>query len=78
MAHIMTQKYMNAIPMCRQEDEFAMNGLVLSRQTMAKWMVYCSKHCLALLVLSSSDGRVLFTTSSPAVKDGGLLMGIGV
>jgi hypothetical protein len=29
-------------------------------------------------VISSSNGRGLFTTSSPAVKDGGLLMGIGV
>jgi transposase len=46
VAHIMTQKYMNAMPLYRQEQEFVMNGFILSRQTMANWMIYGSEHWL--------------------------------
>jgi transposase len=49
VAYIMTQKYMNAMPLYRQEHEFVMNGLMLSRQTMANWMIYCSERWLSLL-----------------------------
>jgi transposase len=31
VAHIMTQKYVNAVPLYRQEQDFLMNGIVLSR-----------------------------------------------
>jgi transposase len=46
VAHIMTQKYMNAMPLYRQEHELLINGFLLSRQTMANWMIYCSEHWL--------------------------------
>jgi len=46
VAHIMTQKYSNAMPLYRQEMEFLANGLQLSRQTMANWMIYSSQHWL--------------------------------
>jgi transposase len=46
VAHIMTQKYMNAMPLYRQEYDLLMNGFALSRQTMANWMAYCSEHWL--------------------------------
>jgi transposase len=46
VAHIMAQKYVNAMPLYRQEHEFAMNGFMLSRQTMANWMAYCSERWL--------------------------------
>jgi len=42
VAHIMTQKYVNAMPFYRQEQDFSRNGFILSRQTMANWMIKCS------------------------------------
>jgi transposase len=46
VAHIMVQKYVNATPLYRQEQEFIMNGFTLSRQTMANWMIYSSERWL--------------------------------
>lgn len=39
MAHIMTQKYVEGLPLHRQEKQFNRMGLALSRQTMANWMI---------------------------------------
>ena len=39
IAHVMVQKYINAVPLYRQEQEFLQNGFLLSRQTMANWML---------------------------------------
>jgi transposase len=39
MAHIMTQKYVEGLPLHRQEKQFNRIGLALSRQTMANWMI---------------------------------------
>lgn len=39
VAHIMTQKYVTYTPLYRQEQEFDRQGIALSRQTMANWMV---------------------------------------
>jgi transposase len=49
IAHIMIQKYVNAVPLYRQEMYFIANGFTLSRQTMANWMIYCSEHWLKVL-----------------------------
>jgi hypothetical protein len=38
----MIQKYVNATPLYRQEAGFVADGFLLSRQTMANWMIYCS------------------------------------
>jgi transposase len=46
VAHIITQKYVNAVPLYRQEQEFLMNGILLSRQTMANWLVRSSEDWL--------------------------------
>ena len=46
VAHIMVQKYVNAVPLYRQEMDFIANGFTLSRQTMANWMIYCAEHWL--------------------------------
>jgi transposase len=46
VAHIMTQKYMNAVPLYRQEVDLLTNGLLLSRQTMANWMIRSSERWL--------------------------------
>jgi transposase len=39
IAYIMTQKYVNAMPLYRQEQDFVRNGLHLSRQTMVNWLL---------------------------------------
>lgn len=40
MAHIMSQKYVEGLPLYRQEKQFQRIGLALSRQTIANWMIY--------------------------------------
>ena len=42
IAHIMVQKYMNAVPLYRQELSFLNDGFFLSRQTMANWLIKAS------------------------------------
>lgn len=39
LAFIMTQKYVDAMPLYRQEQQFARLGVDLPRQTMANWML---------------------------------------
>jgi transposase len=40
LAHVMVQKYVESLPLYRQEQQFARLGYALSRQTMANWMIY--------------------------------------
>lgn len=42
VAHIMTQKYVTYTPLYRQEAQFLREGVHLSRQTMANWVVKSS------------------------------------
>ncbi|NCC82256.1 MAG: IS66 family transposase [Clostridia bacterium] len=46
VAHIMTRKYMEALPLYRQEQQFKHDGLAISRQTMANRMIKASKDWL--------------------------------
>lgn len=39
VAFIMTQKFVNAMPLYRQEQDFKRSDLLLTRQTMANWMI---------------------------------------
>jgi len=39
MAYIMSQKFVNAMPLNRQEQDFRRFGVALSRQTLANWMI---------------------------------------
>lgn len=39
LAHIMSRKYMEAIPLYRQEQQFQRFGINLSRQTLANWVI---------------------------------------
>jgi len=39
MAYIMNQKFVNALPLYRQEQELKRMGILLSRQTLANWML---------------------------------------
>jgi len=49
VAHIVTQKYVNGIPLYRLEKGFTYDGVALSRQTMSNWLVYCTQNYLAAI-----------------------------
>lgn len=49
VASIMNAKYVNALPLYRQEQEFLRYGVNLSRQTMANWMIRCAEEYLSLI-----------------------------
>jgi transposase len=40
MAHVMHQKYVEGLPLYRQEKQWERFGVPLSRQTMANWVIY--------------------------------------
>jgi transposase len=50
MAHVMCQKYVEGLPLYRQEQQFTRLGYSLSRQTMANWMIYGADQWLAPMV----------------------------
>ena len=50
IAHVMYQKFVNAMPLYRQEKDWANMGLNLSRATMANWIMAVSRDWLAPLV----------------------------
>src|SRR5690625_2680576 len=47
MAYVMSQKYVEGLPLYRQEKQFERLGFTLSRQTMANWMLYAADVCLS-------------------------------
>lgn len=49
MAYIMSQKYVEAMPLYRQEKQLARLGVELSRQTLANWMLHGANKWLSLL-----------------------------
>ena len=48
-AAVMNAKYVNAVPLYRQEQEFLRYGLRISRQNMANWTIQCADRYLAVL-----------------------------
>jgi transposase len=46
VAHIAVQKFVMGSPLYRQEQEWAQNGILLSRQTMSNWLVNASEDWL--------------------------------
>ena len=74
-AAILNGKYVNALPLYRISQEFERNGLALSRQTMANWVIQFSKcfspvwermkyHLLSLPVIQSDE------TPTMVIQDG--------
>lgn len=49
MAYTMCQKYLDAQPLYRQEQQFKRLGVALSRQTLANWILYGAKQWLTLI-----------------------------
>jgi transposase len=50
VAAVMNGKYVNALPLNRIEKEFLRNGINISRQVMANWMIRCAERFLSLLI----------------------------
>lgn len=48
-AHVMYQKYVNAMPLYRQEKDWKNFGVIISRATLANWIIYTSTHWLVPL-----------------------------
>ena len=46
VAFVMKQKFVNGVPLYRQESEWKQMGLDLSRTAMANWIIYSSEHWL--------------------------------
>ena len=46
VAYIMTQKYVDGLPLARQEKIWVREGISLSRATMANWVIQCSENWL--------------------------------
>jgi transposase len=49
ISFILCNKYLLALPLNRQEQEFQRLGINISKQTMANWMIYSSSHWLILI-----------------------------
>lgn len=49
IAYIIVCKFVLGLPLYRQEQEFARNGIMLSRQTMSNWMIRCTEDWLELI-----------------------------
>jgi transposase len=49
LAYVISQKYVDGLPLYRQEQQFARLGYTLSRQTMANWMIYGAEQWLSPL-----------------------------
>lgn len=50
VANVMYEKYVNAMPLNRQEKEWERCGLALSRTTLANWIIRCSEDWLEPVV----------------------------
>jgi transposase len=46
VAHVLYQKFVNAMPLYRQEEDWKNQGLNISRATLANWIIYISLHWL--------------------------------
>ena len=50
VAWVIYQKYVNAVPLYRQEKDWERLGYALSRTTMANWVIKCSEYYFSKLV----------------------------
>lgn len=47
-AAILNAKYVNAVPLYRQEKEFERYGVNITRVEMARWTILCAERCLSV------------------------------
>ncbi|MGD9660562.1 MAG: IS66 family transposase [Porticoccaceae bacterium] len=57
LAHVAVAKYADALPLYRQEDQFARLGLDISRGTLAGWMIRVAKACEPLIDMAIAEIR---------------------
>lgn len=57
LAHIITSKYVDALPLYRQEKIFERLGVDLRRQTMASWVIKLAQKCMQMVNLMCSEIR---------------------
>jgi len=57
LAHIITSKFTDALPLYRQQKIFTRLGLDLSRATMTNWIIAASGHCRPLIDLLQHEIR---------------------
>jgi transposase len=57
LAHIITSKYVDALPLYRQEKIFKRLGVDLRRQTMASWVIKLAQKCMPMVDLMCSEIR---------------------
>ena len=76
VAAIMNAKYTNAIPLYRIAQDFEQNDMLLSRATMANWVIRCSERYLSLVYdrlrehLCKQDVIQADETTCQVTKDG--------
>ena len=76
VAAIMNAKYTNAIPLYRIAQDFEQNDMLLSRATMANWVIRCSERYLSLVYdrlrehLCKQDVLQADETTCQVTKDG--------
>ena len=57
LAHIITAKFIDSLPLYRQEKQFSRLGIDLSRATMSSWMLRVASRCQPLLPLLRQEIR---------------------
>ena len=55
VAHVMYQKYVNSVPLYRQEKDWEQMGLILKRATMANWVIRCSEEYFTPMINRMHD-----------------------
>ena len=71
VAHIASQKFVNGIPLYRLEKGLAYDGVALSRQTMANWLIHCAQNYLAAvysLLIESLRGESVLHADETTVQ----------
>lgn len=63
LAHIMHQKFCNAMPLYRQEQDFKRMGVKLSRQTMANWVILFLPLMILTISLDTLESLVIIAKS---------------
>lgn len=55
-AHVICQKFVNAMPLYRQEKDWEQLGATITRASMARWIIHCSKHTFSqcMIILRNS------------------------
>ena len=79
LAFVLSNKYVLALPLCRQEQEFKRQDIIISRQTMANWCIFVAHkwllpifnllHTILLLCdITQADETILQVINEPNRK----------